>query len=217
MFLQHMLAVLRDGGLHGHRDAAWRAVPRRRRARHPRRIMIEADLLEAVIGLPANLFYGTGIPACVLVLRQRQGNQQRQAGRIARARCCSSTPTASTSRAARRTTCCPSTSRRSSTPSTRLPPVPGFSAIVPISATLRENDYNLNIRRYADNAPPPEPHDVRAHLLGGVPKAEVQAKAALFSGARAWTRWHCLSSGMPGYFDFRPELTTRQATQARGR
>jgi type I restriction enzyme M protein len=60
---------------HGcHRDAARRAVPRRRGTRHPRR-MIEADLLEAVIGLPANLFYGTGIPACMLVLRQRQGNR----------------------------------------------------------------------------------------------------------------------------------------------
>ena len=45
---------------------------------------------------------------------------------------------------------------------------------------LRENDDNLNIRRYADNAPPPEPHDVRAHLHGGVPKAEVEAKQALF-------------------------------------
>jgi type I restriction enzyme M protein len=45
---------------------------------------------------------------------------------------------------------------------------------------LAENEYNLNIRRYADNAPPPEPHDVRAHLLGGVPKAEVKAAAGLF-------------------------------------
>jgi type I restriction enzyme M protein len=49
------------------------------------------------------------------------------------------------------------------------------------NATLKANDYNLNIRRYADNAPPPEPHDVRAHLVGGVPKAEVAAKAALFT------------------------------------
>lgn len=46
--------------------------------------------------------------------------------------------------------------------------VASFSAIVD-TATLKANDYNLNIRRYADNAPPPEPHDVRAHLVGGVP------------------------------------------------
>ena len=49
----------------------------------------------------------------------------------------------------------------------------------PRRARARTTD-NLNIRRYADNAPPPEPHDVRAHLLGGVPKAEVEAQAALF-------------------------------------
>jgi type I restriction enzyme S subunit len=46
---------------------------------------------------------------------------------------------------------------------------------------LKSNDWNLNIRRYADNAPPPEPHDVRAHLVGGVPKAEVEAKKDLLS------------------------------------
>lgn len=45
---------------------------------------------------------------------------------------------------------------------------------------LAENDYNLNMRRDADNAPPPEPHDVRAHLPGGVPKAETLAKRELF-------------------------------------
>jgi type I restriction enzyme M protein len=42
------------------------------------------------------------------------------------------------------------------------------------------NDWNLNIRRYVDNSPPPEPHDVRAHMLGGVPVAELEAKRALF-------------------------------------
>ena len=50
-----------------------------------------------------------------------------------------------------------------------------FSRIVNLEE-LRENDYNLNIRRYADNAPPPEPQDVRSHLLGGIPLKEVQAK-----------------------------------------
>jgi type I restriction enzyme M protein len=57
--------------------------------------------------------------------------------------------------------------------------VPGFARVVGRDE-LRENDDNLNIRRYADNAPPPEPHDVRAHLYGGIPKAEVNAKRALF-------------------------------------
>ncbi|WP_280571248.1 N-6 DNA methylase, partial [Chromohalobacter sp. 296-RDG] len=56
---------------------------------------------------------------------------------------------------------------------------PGFSRVVPI-AELRDNDYNLNIRRYADNTPSPEPQDVRAHLKGGVPMAEIDARRPLF-------------------------------------
>ena len=48
-------------------------------------------------------------------------------------------------------------------------------------AELAENDFNLNIRRYVDNAPPPEPQDVRAHLHGGMPEAEVRDHAARFA------------------------------------
>jgi type I restriction enzyme M protein len=45
------------------------------------------------------------------------------------------------------------------------------------------NDFNLNVRRHVNNSPPPEPQDVRAHLVGGVPLAEVEleAKSQLFS------------------------------------
>jgi type I restriction enzyme M protein len=91
--------------------------------------------------------------------------------------------------------------------------VPGFSAIVS-NATLRDNDYNLNIRRYADNAPPPEPHDVRAHLLGGVPKAEV-------AGQGSAVRAHGLDplalfvERDASYYDFRPEIATASRSSPR--
>ena len=78
------------------------------------------------------------------------------------------------------------------------------------NAALRENDCNLNIRRYADNAPPPKPHDVRAHLVGGVPKSEVQAKAGLFE-AHGLDPLALFVERDVRYFDFRSELTTRQA------
>ena len=58
--------------------------------------------------------------------------------------------------------------------------IPGFAAVV-THDELRANDVNLNIRRYADNAPPPEPQDVRAHLVGGIPKREVADKSAIFA------------------------------------
>lgn len=48
---------------------------------------------------------------------------------------------------------------------------------------LELNDFNANIRRYADNAPPPEPQNVRAHLHGGVPEAELADAAPLLASA----------------------------------
>ena len=63
----------------------------------------------------------------------------------------------------------------------RFEDVPGYARRVSLEEIgSPANDWNLNIRRYVDNSPPPEPHDVRAHLLGGVPVAEVQAKRPLF-------------------------------------
>ena len=50
--------------------------------------------------------------------------------------------------------------------------VPKYSRIVHVGE-IEAEDFNLNIRRYVDNSPPPEPHDVRAHLNGGIPKAEI--------------------------------------------
>ncbi len=63
----------------------------------------------------------------------------------------------------------------------RFEDVPGYARRVPFEEISGPaNDWNLNIRRYVDNSPLPEPHDVRAHLLGGVPVAEVEAQRPLF-------------------------------------
>ncbi len=52
--------------------------------------------------------------------------------------------------------------------------IDGYSRIVPVRALLAA-DANLNIRRWVDNAPLPEPQDIRAHVHGGVPQSEVIA------------------------------------------
>ena len=173
-----------------------------------RSAMIEADLLEAVIGLPANLFYGTGIPACVLVLRQRQGNHSgKPPERQGKVLFINADREYFEGRAQNHLL--PEHIEKIVDTFDLFAEAPGFSAIVP-NATLRENDCNLNIRRYADNAPPPEPHDVRAHLLGGVPKAEVQALGKLFT-AHGLDPLALFAERDASYFDFRPELATRQA------
>lgn len=209
MFLQHMVAVLKDGGQlatvmpHGvlFRGGEERAI---------RAAMIEADLLEAVIGLPANLFYGTGIPACVLVMRQRQGNHSgKPAERQGKVLFINADREYFEGRAQNHLL--PEHVEKIVNTFESFAEVPGFSAIV-TNAKLREKDFNLNIRRYADNAPAPEPHDVRAHLVGGVPKAEVQDKAALFKG-HGLDPLALFVERDARYYDFRPELTTRQAVR----
>ena len=208
MFLQHMVAVLREGGMlatvmpHGvlFRGGEERAI---------RAAMIEADLLEAVIGLPANLFYGTGIPACVLVLRQRKGNASgKPAERQGRVLFINADREFFEGRAQNQLL--PEHIEKIAHTFETFAVEPGFSAVVR-NAALAENDFNLNIRRYADNAPPPEPHDVRAHLLGGVPRAEVQARSALFTAHGLDPMALLVARDHEKYLDFAPALATRQA------
>ena len=59
--------------------------------------------------------------------------------------------------------------------------LPKYSRLVDKSEIVDKHDYNLNIRRYVDNTPDPEPEDVQAHLIGGIPEAEVVARAADFA------------------------------------
>lgn len=163
MFVQHMLAVLKNNGRlatvlpHG-------VLFRSGEEREARKYFIENGYLEAIIGLPSNLFYGTGISACILVLNKNNASQRDSILFINADR-----------------------GYREGKAQNHLRPedvdkiintyrqgeeVPAYARPVPIHE-IEEEDYNCNIRRYVDNAPPPEPHDVRAHLQGGVPVKEI--------------------------------------------
>jgi hypothetical protein len=89
--------------------------------------------------------------------------------------------------------------------------VPGYARLVP-KAEIAAEDYNCNLRRYVDNAPPPEPHDVRAHIHGGVPMREIDALG------RYWTNYPDLRERLfvprpdhPAYGDFAPAIAERRA------
>ncbi|MFM2447780.1 MAG: hypothetical protein RIS44_230 [Pseudomonadota bacterium] len=201
MFVQHMLSVLlADGRLatvmpHG-------VLFRGGEEREARKHFIDHGYLEAVIGLPSNLFYGTGIPACILVLN-KAGAAQRQHVLFINA----------------------DREYREGKAQNHLRPedidkivhayragqdIPAYARRVPV-AEIQAEDYNCNIRRYVDNAPPPEPHDVRAHLHGGVPEAEIHALAHFwqnYDGLRA----SCFVPRAEGtYADFTPALAEQRA------
>ena len=172
MFLQHMVACLKSDGMlatvmpHG---VLFRGGDEKR----IRTGMLEDDLVEAVIGLAPNLFYGTGIPASILILRAKGAKPEERKGKVL---FINADRELHEGRAQNHLL--PEHIEKIASTFESFSEVSGFARAVPIEE-LRDNDYNLNIRRYADNTPPPEPQDVRAHLKGGVPVKEIEAKRAL--------------------------------------
>jgi type I restriction enzyme M protein len=163
MFVQHMIAVLKaDGKMavvmpHG-------VLFRGGEEKTARKKIIEQGILEAVIGLPSGLFYGTGIPACVLVV-SKQGAAERGSVLFINA-------DREYKEGKNQNKLRPEDIEKISYVYRKKLDVDKYSRNVPV-AELEEEDFNLNIRRYVDNSPPPEPHDVKAHLNGGVPVAEI--------------------------------------------
>ncbi|MFE7588027.1 N-6 DNA methylase [Kitasatospora sp. NPDC057512] len=173
MFIQHVLTVLEPDGI-GASVMPHGVLFRGNEEAKIRKQMIEDYRLEAVIGVGPNIFYGTGIPACILVLRGSDGLPEDKRDGVL---FINADREFSAGRA--QNTVDPQHDEKIVTAFRERKDIDGFARVVSFEE-LKENDYNLNIRRYVDNAPPPEPQDVRAHLHGGVPKAEVAAKAGLF-------------------------------------
>ncbi|MGD0165906.1 MAG: class I SAM-dependent DNA methyltransferase [Gaiellaceae bacterium] len=201
MFAQHMLSVLRPRGMvatvmpHGvlFRGGAESEI---------RKGIIEDDRLEAVISLAPNLFYGTGIPACILVMRAKEAKPEARKGKVIFINADREFEAGRAQNYLR-----PEHIEKIVSTFEAFEDVPGYATVV-TRDELGSNDYNLNIRRYADNAPPPEPQDVRAHLRGGVPRAEVEAQMELFA-AHGFDPKRVLIDGDEHYLDFSPELNEK--------
>jgi type I restriction enzyme M protein len=194
MFVQHMLAVLRSAGMvvtvmpHG-------VLFRGGEEKQIRTGFLDEDLLDAVIGLGPNLFYGTGIPACILILRAPGAKPYERLGKVL---FINGDREYHEGRA--QNELLPEHIEKIVSAYEAFEPIPEFASVV-TRAELRENDDNLNIRRYAANAPPQEPQDVRAHLHGGIPKSEVEAKEGLFA-AHGLDARHLLTDRGDGYLEF---------------
>ncbi len=211
MFVQHMLAVLKaDGKMatvmpHG-------VLFRGGEEREARRHFIDRGWLEAIIGLPAGLFYGTGIPACVLVMNKAGSPERNHVVFINADRDYREGKAQNFLRAEDISRIVHAYRRLSSGV---VQEIPGYARRVPVSE-IEAEDFNCNIRRYVDNAPPPEPHDVRAHLHGGVPVAEVEGHDS--SLAAHWANYPGIRAQVfqaraddPAYFDFTDAVTDRRA------
>lgn len=212
MFAQHMLAVCKPGGMvatvmpHG-------VLFRGGEEKKIRQKFVEQDLIDAIIGLPPNLFYGAGIPASVLVMRpnlsKKAPNPNKPEERRGKILFINADAEYYAGRAQNYLR--PEHIEKIVSTLDRYDDIPAYAQCVSLEE-IRVNDFNLNIRRYVDNSPPPEPHDVRAHLHGGVPVAEVEAKHGIFTSLGFDPSHIFISrSGDNRYFDFSPSVADRSA------
>lgn len=169
MFVQHMIASLKPDGKmatimpHG-------VLFRGGTEKMIREGIVKEGIIEAIIGLPPNLFYGTGIPACVLVINKKRPRDQRDSILFINA-------DAEFGEGRAQNYLRPEDLEKITQVYRDRREIPRYSRLVPLTE-IEANQYNLNIRRYVDNAPPPEIQDVRAHLVGGIPKREVKLHSA---------------------------------------
>lgn len=124
--------------------------------------LIEKNNIDAIIGLPANIFFGTGIPTLIMVLKKNRGSEGVliidaskgfvKDGKQNKLRACDVKKIADTYRERKE--------------------IPGFSRVVTRNE-IRRNEYNLNIPRYVDSSEAPVKYDIYSTMFGGIPQTEI--------------------------------------------
>ena len=137
-----------------------------------RQELVNDNLIEAIISLPPALFYNTGIPACILVINKSKPDSLRDNILFINA-----DREFAVGKAQNKLR--PEDIEKIDFVFSNKIELPKYSRLVSRDEII-EHDYNLNIRRYVDNTPEPEPEDVKAHLLGGIPKVEVESNVKIF-------------------------------------
>jgi len=205
MFVQHMLASLKADG-HMATIMPHGVLFRGGKEKLIREIFIKDDVIEAIISLPPGLFYGTGIPACVLVMNKNKPDALR--GKVLFINADREYAEGKNQNKLR-----PEDIEKIDFVFTHKRELPKYSRLVDKSEIVDTHDYNLNIRRYVDNTPDPEPQDVQGHLIGGVPEPEVKARKGDL-GKFGVTPEPLFRPDRPGYLAFRSEIENRPAIKA---
>ncbi len=158
--------------------------------------LLRSGILKGIIGLPANLFYGTGIPACILVLDKENATARKGVFMVDASKAFIKDGNKNRLRE--------QDIHRIVDTFTRQVDTPRYARMVPLSEIAGpKNDYNLNLPRYIDSTELEDLQDIEGHLLGGIPERDLDApdialaaywqvlpgvRAALFE-----------SAGRPGY------------------
>ena len=205
MFVQHMLASLKPGG-HMATIMPHGVLFRGGKEKLIREIFINDDVIEAIISLPPGLFYGTGIPACVLVCNKNKPDELHDKVLFINA-------DREYAEGKNQNKLRPEDIEKIDFVFTNKIEIPKYSRLVDKIEIIEKHDYNLNIRRYVDNTPEPEPEDVQAHLIGGIPEDEVAARDEDFARFGVDSK-KLFETERPGYLTFYEKIDAKPAIKA---
>lgn len=130
-----------------------------------RKNLIRRGYIKGIIGLPPNLFYGTGIPACIVVLDKAEAATRKGIYLM--------DASASFKKEGAKNRLREMDIHRIVDVFTKQEKVDGYARMVSVEE-IERNDYNLNIPRYIDSRPPEDIQDIEGHLRGGIPERDVQ-------------------------------------------
>ena len=163
-----------------------------------RRNLVRGGLVKGIIGLPANLFYGTGIPACIVVIDKENAVGRRGIFMIDASK--GFRKDGAKNRLRERDI------HRIVDTFNRQQETPGHARMVPLAEIASEtNDYNLNIPRYIDSSEPEDLHDLEAHLHGGIPNRDIDALGEYWEVLPGLRQRLFSAAGREGYSDARVE------------
>ncbi len=128
--------------------------------------LIKQGYIKGIIGLPANLFYGTGIPACIIVIDKEYASSRNGIFMVDASKGFIKDGNKNRLRS--------QDIHKIVDVFTKQLEQPRYSRMVPLSE-IAANDYNLNIPRYIDSSEPEDLHDLSAHLQGGIPNRDIDA------------------------------------------
>ncbi|MEM6427857.1 MAG: type I restriction-modification system subunit M [Deinococcota bacterium] len=156
--------------------------------------LVRKGYLEGIIGLPANLFYGTGIPACLIVI-DKAGAREREGIFMIDA-------SSGFMKDGNKNRLRSMDIHRIVDVFQKRQDVPGYARLVSFDS-IQDNDYNLNLPRYIDSQAAEDIQDIDAHLKGGIPVADVDALTNYWQVCPN-LRSSLFTANRPGYLDLVP-------------
>lgn len=167
-----------------------------------RRNLLKHGFIKGVIGLPANLFYGTGIPACVVILDKE--NAQARSGVFMIDASEGFIKDGNKNRLRSQDL------HKIVDTFTKQIEIDRYSRMVPMSEIADpKNDYNLNIPRYIDSSEPEDLQDLSAHLYGGIPDRDLDTLQSYWD-AFPQLRGQIFTPNRPGYSDLAIDVSAVQ-------